>query len=832
MKSNKIRVSITLFLIALFPLSMMTTFGLAVMKPSDSGELLPSASASYVEDFTTTTYYEPTSTAFGWGKGTVTNARNISYATQDLFATPDPITGLDVQGRRVYAASFNSTFTSTTLYLFDIYDPADIKITSDRGSWSNMYSVAVDGDILYGGLAYGDTSPRISIYNATDPFGLDGSAYLDNVLTDGAVTDIEPFGHLVYYTAYNSTTGKSLRLIDASDPANPIGITTDWGTDKPMGLDISGHLGYVAASDEGFYILNLTDKWSPVEYGHVATPGNATDVIVNGRFAYLADGPAGVHVIDIFDPTNPVIVGSYDTPGHAQRLFLQGRTLFVADGTGGVQILDVADPANPTFVQIIVPADYVYDLDMMGNFLVVGTNEGIHTYKVGSFNGGISNINNHVYPNHFSLFDAIDVRVVGDIAFVVGGEDGFYTLNVHDPNDPFLLDRWNLTGYPLKSIEVYGQFAYCVADLGMFTFDISDPANIELTRFEIGTDIEDIKLWGPNAYVTYGDPSTSGFASLNYTFAFGDGFEYNFNYGVNITAIDVQGPHVYTVENTGGSISTFFAHQMIPDPMVADFKNVATGFLGTNTDIFVDGDLAFLSDTDYCVIFNITDPNNLDWVGDIRLSTYIESTGIWVFGTYVLSAARTNGLYFMDTLNYQSTLTLPGSNYADATGAVKVTTSGDYTYVANTTNLIIIRHYESSADTYVAGNHIAQSKEVDTFVDNDLIKVATLNAVTFNPPGTVITYFMTVDGVNWEEVIPGTEHTFVNEGNELLWRAIIDGPSDRSVHLYELTIDYGTGGLSSTMLYILIGAGGGLLLIILIIVILTAIRRKKKIPTR
>ncbi|MCK5157861.1 MAG: hypothetical protein KAR08_01785, partial [Candidatus Heimdallarchaeota archaeon] len=329
MKSNKIRVSITLFLIALFPLSMMTTFGLAVMKPTDSGELLPSASASYVEDFTTTTYLEPTSSAFGWGTGTVANARNISYATQDFYETPDPITGLDVQGRRVYAATNNVSSGPETLYIFDIYDPTDIKVTSTRGSWSNMLTVAVDGDILYGGLNNGTLVPKISTYNATDPYGLGvGSAFLQYVEADGAVTDIEPYGHLVYYTNYKSTSGQSLKLIDVSDPANLVEITTDWGTGQPLGLDISGHLGYIAASDEGFYILNMTDKWSPVEYGYVDTPGNATDVIVNGRFAYLADGPAGVHVIDIFDPHNPVIVGSYDTPGHAQKLFLQGRTLF------------------------------------------------------------------------------------------------------------------------------------------------------------------------------------------------------------------------------------------------------------------------------------------------------------------------------------------------------------------------------------------------------------------------------------------------------------------------------------------------------------------------
>jgi hypothetical protein len=835
LKSNKGRVIITLFLIALLPLSMMTTFGLAVMKPSENGNLLPAASASYVEDFTTTTFLEPTSSAFGWGTGTVTNARNISYATQDLFSTPDPITSIDVQGRRVYAATYNNTVASIdSICIFDIYDPTNIKKTSSRDSWNNMLTVAVDGDYLYGGLSDGVTSPLISIYNATDPFGLDaGAAFLDYNASTGAVSDIEPYGHLVYYTVYNASNYRSLNVLDVRDPLAVEAIACDWGSNKALGLAISGHLAYVAASDEGFYILNVSNHYTPVEYGYVDTPGNATDVIVNGRFAYLADGEAGVHVIDVFDPANPTIIGTYDTPGIAQDLFLQGRTLFVADGPGAVQVLDVADPGMPSFVQQIIPADYVYDLDMMGNYLVVGTNEGLHTYKVGAFNGGISNINNHIYPNHFSLFNAIDVRVVGDIAYVIGGEDGLYTLNVHDPNDPILLDRWNVTGLILEEIEVYGQFAYCTAQGGVYTFDISDPANIKLTRFEIGTDIEDIKLWGPNAYVAYGDPSTSGFATLNYTFAWGAGFMFNFDYGTNVTVLDVQGPHVYTSQNTGGFAENFDCYQMIPNPMIADFKDDWPTFLGLASDLLIDGDLAFVSDTDYCVIFNITDPTNLIWFGDIAFeSNLIKSSGIEVFGTWILSASKAHGLYFLDTLNYQSSLNLPGSQYTDATGAVKVTTSGDFTYVANTTNLIIIRHYESSADTYIAGSKIAQSKEVDTFVDDELIKKATLNAVTFNPPGTTITYFMTVDGVNWDEVTPGVEHEFVNEGNDLRWRAVINGPTDRSVHLYELTIDYGTGGISPLLLYILIGAGGAILLIILIIVIVMAVKRKKSIPSR
>lgn len=135
-------------------------------------------------------------------------------------------------------------------------------------------------------------------------------------------------------------------------------------------------------------------------------------------------------------------------------------------------------------------------------------------------------------------------------------------------------------------------------------------------------------------------------------------------------------------------------------------------------------------------------------------------------------------------------LNQPGSNYADAIGAVKVTTSGDYTYVVNTTNLIIIRHYESSADTYVAGTHIAQSIEVDS-VTSEFIRTATLNVNDFVPLGTQVDYYLSADGgAHWEIVTPGVLHEFVNPGSELQWRAELVGPNDKSLHIYDLTIDY------------------------------------------
>jgi len=109
---------------------------------------------------------------------------------------------------------------------------------------------------------------------------------------------------------------------------------------------------------------------------------------------------------------------------------------------------------------------------------------------------------------------------------------------------------------------------------------------------------------------------------------------------------------------------------------------------------------------------------------------------------------------------------------------------------ANKTSLVILRHFESPGDTYVAGSYFGESLEVDT-VTSELIHKATLSAIDFVPVGTGVDYYLSADGgAHWELVTPGVEHIFVNVGSELHWRAELVGPNDRSVHIYEIAIDY------------------------------------------
>ena len=90
----------------------------------------------------------------------------------------------------------------------------------------------------------------------------------------------------------------------------------------------------------------------------------------------------------------------------------------------------------------------------------------------------------------------------------------------------------------------------------------------------------------------------------------------------------------------------------------------------------------------------------------------------------------------------------------------------------------------------MTGASTAKSLEIDTLTNGQLL-TATLDVDDYVPTGTNVEYFMSADGgAHWELVTPGVEHEFAFFGEELMWKADIYGPEDRSVHIYSVSIDY------------------------------------------
>ena len=83
MKIQRKRILLVVFILSLFSLSSIMvplTFGL-----NYNQQLMTTNSGSYSDTFLSTTFKDSSSTAFGWGSGTVTKARDFSLDILDYY---------------------------------------------------------------------------------------------------------------------------------------------------------------------------------------------------------------------------------------------------------------------------------------------------------------------------------------------------------------------------------------------------------------------------------------------------------------------------------------------------------------------------------------------------------------------------------------------------------------------------------------------------------------------------------------------------------------------------------------------------------------------------
>jgi hypothetical protein len=800
-------------------------------KVNQINDLTQNSTGTYSDSFDDIAFRDAVSNVWGWGDGTLTNQRDISWSPLDFYPTQNSIRDLEIQGRKVYAVGYNeSTFTRSLLAL-DITDPSNIFLTSYRNSIYSAISCAIDGDVFYvGSIASGPSGlNRLHVYNVSKPYSLGGgSVYESFHSTSGGVTDIDAEGYRIYYISYNDTNGDALRIANTRNPDAITTYTPNWNNKKALGLEVSGHIAYIAASDEGLYTLNISNKYTPTELDFIPLPGNATDVILDGQIAFVSLGYGGVASIDISNPNNIQQLSAHNGPGIYSEMVLQGNTLYVAGGPSGVLIYDVADPMHLTLVDSI-PVPYAWDVELFGGTLVVGSKEGIHTFAVEAASGGLTDISAYVFPNHFYDYQVWDIEVIGDIAYIAGGPDGLYTLDIRDPNDPVLLDRWTNGNDNFYKLSINGQFAHCANASGEYIFDIANPLSIRFLNSLSGTSMYEVENIGGFSHVALGD-GTSVYGIGNTTLPMHPTILASYSGGgVNYTSVAVQGRHAFLGVDAGGSGSDGVqAFDIRGFPYQTDAKSIASQIW----DLYVEGDILYSANGNWLDIWNVSRPYFLVYEDWINWGQSNVMKGVHPFGTTLVAAKNMLGVSLVNVSDVTNINNF--SNYYDATAATQVEVAGDYIYVANQSSLIIFRLFKSAADTYLDSAALAQSTSIYG-IDRGSISSATLDIEAYHPE--MITFEMSSDGgVTWQAITPGVSTTFTTPGKDLRWRAIFDGAKHISPHLYSIEINYETKSgfvqfLGDYMWY-LIGGGAGLILVIVIIAVVVRASKKKKMPTR
>ena len=242
---------------------------------------------------------------------------------------------------------------------------------------------------------------------------------------------------------------------------------------------VIGNYAYLADSDFGLRILDITDKTNPVVVGQYKDDGITFDLQIVGNYAYLTNGFEGLIIVNISDPSHPEKISDYKDGNSYFYIIAEGNRAYVSSSDNTIQIIDISSPNNPTLIGEINGTMGNRDFKVSGNFVYVpNTQDGIFIYNVTDVSNPIL-IKNYDY---FPLF-TYDIDVVDDLAYI-SGYDGTYSnpefkiLDVSDPANPISIDVADY-GYGASRIYINGDFAYCYDNYddnnSINIYNISDP---------------------------------------------------------------------------------------------------------------------------------------------------------------------------------------------------------------------------------------------------------------------------------------------------------------------------------------------------------------------
>jgi hypothetical protein len=205
-----------------------------------------------------------------------------------------------------------------------------------------------------------------------------------------------------------ATVNPEFRIVDVSDPANPVQIG-DWSAWRDLGVSpldgigtfpvnfvhsvvVFDEIAYVSYWDFGTVMLDVSDPANPVFLGRTefgpGVEGNAHSAWIakRGRILIQTDedfdptpnpdvetGWGYGHIFDISDKANPIELATLKLPSthqfpppgpgdftvHDPKVV--GNTLFLSWYTEGVALFDISRPSDPRFMAQFIPPEKAED---------------------------------------------------------------------------------------------------------------------------------------------------------------------------------------------------------------------------------------------------------------------------------------------------------------------------------------------------------------------------------------------------------------------------------------------------------------------------------------
>ncbi len=277
----------------------------------------------------------------------INNARGAATPLTPDFTVPvfSNITNVDVDAlnRRVVASS-----ESSGLVVIDASDPN----APETGAWFNTGDQVQAAVLIGQTVAYADSDRDLKLVDVSDPANPVALPAFD-FGSSHTVSDVVRFGDdaVLVATGFNG-----IKWLDLSDPLNPVllGQWSEINNTSLYRLAAHGDVA-VAISDNSVWVVDFSTPASPVMTHTFSIGQPILDADLVDNLLYLAAGIDGLRIWDIGTPGAPLELSDVDVaPAQANGVSAHNQTVYVAgDAFFGLLAFDVSDPTDPQFLQTV-----------------------------------------------------------------------------------------------------------------------------------------------------------------------------------------------------------------------------------------------------------------------------------------------------------------------------------------------------------------------------------------------------------------------------------------------------------------------------------------------
>ena len=322
-------------------------------------------------------------------------------------------------------------------------------------------------------------------------------------------------------TAYIADDFSGLRIIDVSNPENPIELGFYDTPGNAEAVATSGDYAYIADSDHGLRIIDVSNPQNPEEVGFYDTPGRVYGVAPSGGYAYIADY-SSLRVVDVSNPENLYEVKFYETPGYTENVTVLGDYAYIADWASGLRVIDISNPENPYEVGFSSTPGFSWGVTLSGDYANPNVSSiGITAYIANDFSGlRIVDVSNPKNPEEVGFYDTPgftwDVAVSGDYAYLADDFNGLRIVDVSNPKNPEEVGFYYPPGNAM-SVAVSSGYAYITDYSSLSVVDVSNPKNpYEVGFYDTPGEAWRVAIVNDQIYVADGD---GGMSILHFTAA-------------------------------------------------------------------------------------------------------------------------------------------------------------------------------------------------------------------------------------------------------------------------------------------------------------------------